>query len=196
MPAQQVSNAFKIEIEGNDLPAGVDVARAEVEDHLHLPDAFTLTFKDTARTALSTANLKIGAKVKISVMSDAAPAPQVLLDGEVTAVEAEFHSGTSFTTVRGFDQSHRLFRGRVTASYLNMTYSDVAKKVADRAKLDPGKFDSSSPTHQHVSQTNESDWSFLSRLAAEIGFEVTVADKALNFCQPPAADAAPGDHDL
>jgi uncharacterized protein involved in type VI secretion and phage assembly len=196
MPAQQVSNAFKIEIEGNDLPAGLDLARAEVEDHLHLPDAFTLTFKDTARTALSTANIRIGAKVKISVVSDAAPAPQVLLDGEVTALEAEFHSGMSFTTVRGFDQSHRLFRGRVTASYLNMTYSDVATRVANRAKLDPGKIDSSSPTYPHISQANESDWSFLSRLASEIGFEVTVADKALNFGEPPAADSAPGDHDL
>jgi len=128
MTAQQVSNAFQIEVEGSPMPA-VDLARVEVEDHLHLPDAFTLTIRDAARTALATTKLKIGAKVKISVISDASPAPTKLLEGEVTALEAEFHGGTSYTIVRGYDQSHRLFRGRVTESYLNMTYADVAKKV-------------------------------------------------------------------
>jgi phage protein D/phage baseplate assembly protein gpV len=194
MPAQQVSNAFKIEIEGTPL-SGVDLMRAEVEDHLHLPDAFTITIKDTVRNALSTANLKIGSKIKISVLSDASPGPVKLLQGEVTALEAEFHAGISLTIVRGYDESHRLFRGRTTASYLNMTYADIAKKVASKS-LAPGQIDSTSPTYKHVAQSNESDWTFLSRLAQEVGYQVTVVDGKLSFAKPPESDSAPSDHDM
>ncbi len=196
MPAQQVSNAFKIEVDGTALPAECDLARAEVEDHLHLPDTFTLTFRDTARAALGAARLKIGSKVKISVLSDASPGPEKLLDGEVTALEGEFHAGVSLTIVRGYDQSHRLFRGRVTESYLNMTYADIAKKVGWRRSLTIGTVDSTSPTYPHVSQSNESDWSFLSRLAGEVGFELTVEDGKLNFRKPSESDGAPSDRDL
>jgi uncharacterized protein involved in type VI secretion and phage assembly len=195
MPAQQISNAFQIEVDGSPMQP-VDLTRAEVEDHLHLPDAFTLTFRDAARTALGTAKLKIGAKVKISVLSDASAAPVKLLEGEVTALESEFHGGTSTTIVRGYDQSHRLLRGRVTHSYLKMTYKDVAEEVATRHQLTGGTIDATSPTHAHVSQSNESDWSFLGRLAAEVGYELTVSDEKLHFRHPGAADGAPSDRDL
>jgi len=196
MPEQHISNAFRIEIGGKPLPPGVDVTRVEVEDHVHLPDAFSLTIRDAARTALADSAAKIGATAKISVLSDAAPGPEVLLDGEVTAIEAELHGGASYTIVRGYDQSHRLFRGRVTASYLNMTYSDVAEKVADRNHLGVGTIDSTSPTHPHITQANESDWTFLVRLAREVGHELTVSDGKLQFRAPGESTSAPGRKDL
>ena len=36
------------------------------------------------------------------------------LDEMITALEAEFDSGGTFTVIRGYDQTHRLFRGRHT----------------------------------------------------------------------------------
>ncbi len=65
------------------------------------------------------------------------------------------------TIVRGLDPSHRLFRGRVTETYANVTYSDVARKVAERAGLTVGRIDPSSTVHPHVSQANVNDWQFL-----------------------------------
>jgi phage protein D/phage baseplate assembly protein gpV len=196
MPAQTISNTFRIDVGGQPLPATVDVARVEVEDHLHLPDAFTLTLRDAARTALGAAGAKIGAKVRISVVSDAAATPQKLLEGEVTAVEAELHAGVSYSIVRGYDQSHRLHRGRTTASYLNMTYADVVRKVGQRGGLPVGTVDPTTPTHPHITQANESDWSFLLRLAHDVGYELTVAEGKLHFRKPATSQGAPGAGDL
>ena len=112
-----VASAFVIEVDGTRLPATVDVAAVAVEDHLHLPDSFVVTLRDATRQGLTDAGARIGSKVTISVLQDAAPAPTVLLKGEVTALEAEIHQGTSFTHIRGYDESHRLLRGRVTESY-------------------------------------------------------------------------------
>ncbi len=134
--------------------------------------------------------------IVLSVQSGARTAPEKLLAGEVTAIEAEFSPAGSFTVVRGFDQAHRLFRGRVSESYRNVTYSDVARLVARRAALPVGRIDDSRTVHPHVAQGNESDWQFLSRLAAEIGFEVAVVEGKLDFRTPTQSEEAPeaGDH--
>jgi phage protein D/phage baseplate assembly protein gpV len=190
--AQQISNSFVIEIDGQALPADVDVASVVVDDHLKLPDAFAITFRDGGRTAVTKSGAAVGKPVKISVLSDSSPRPQPLLIGEITALEAEIHGGTSFTVVRGYDQSHRLFRGRSTASYRDMTYADVAQKVAGRASLKSGTIDSTSPTFKHITQANERDWEFLNRLARDVGFEVAVSEGRLNFRKPVPSSGAPG----
>jgi hypothetical protein len=41
--------------------------------------------------------------------------------------------------IRGYDQTHRLFRGRHTESFVQMTASDIAKKVAQKAGLKIGE---------------------------------------------------------
>ena len=192
----QVTNTFLIEFDGQKLAADVDLTAVLVEDQLHLPDSFTVTFRDGSRTALSRSGAKVGGKVKISVLNDSAQQPVTLITGEVTALEAEIHQGTSFSIVRGYDESHRLLHGSVTESYQNATFADIAKKVAQRHSLRPGKIEGTSPTHPHVTQANESDWEFLRRLAGEVNFEVTVTDGKLNFYRPVNSSGAPSAGDL
>ncbi|MGH9281528.1 MAG: VgrG-related protein [Acidimicrobiales bacterium] len=195
---QQVTNTLTVEVDGQ--PLADDVQRklvtAYVDDNLHLPDVFVLSFRDPERTALDTARITIGSSVVLSVVSDTQPGPQKLMVGEVTAVEAEFGPGGSFTVVRGFDKAHRLFRGRVTESYRNVTYSDVVKKVAARAGLQTGRIEPTTTVHPHVGQGNQTDWELLSRLASEIGYEVAVADGKLDFRKPAESSAAPASGDL
>jgi uncharacterized protein involved in type VI secretion and phage assembly len=191
-----VTNTFLIEFDGTAVPADVDVASIVVEDHLHLPDSFTVTFRDGSRSALQRSSAKVGGQVRIGVLNDASPSPAYLIKGEITALEAEIHHGTSYSIVRGYDQSHRLMHGNVTESYPNTTYAEIAGKVARRHGLKPGKIQGTSPTHKHVSQANESDWEFLRRLATEVGFELTVTDGNLNFYAPDTSDGAPPAGDL
>ncbi len=189
---QHASSNFRIEVEGAPLTDAVAqaVISASVDCHVALPDAFSLTFRDPSRTVIADGKFTIGAKCKISVISEA-DTGKPLMTGEVTALEAEHDSGGTYTIVRGYDQSHRLLRGRRTETYTDVTYSDVAKRIAQFAGLSTGTVDSTPVVHTHVSQGNASDWDFLWGLAREVGFEVAVADGKLHFRKPAPASGGP-----
>jgi len=184
----------KVEIDGSPLSADVasSLELAVVDQHLHQPDMFLLSFRDEKQELASKAHIQIGSKVKISGPSPSTNGTELLIDAEVTAVEAEYGSHGSRAVVRGYDGSHRLHRGRVTQTYQNVKDSDIAQTVAQRAGLQAGQIDDSGETHEHVSQINSSDWAFLNARADEIGFEVTVTDGKLNFQKPVPSEDAPG----
>jgi len=192
MTGQQISNGFAVTIDGKPLPDDVEqlLVEAYVDDSRNLPDMFVLRFFDANRLVLSKAAVKIGSKVKIGVLSADTQTPEPLVSGEVTALEADVDPTGTFTLIRGYDLSHRLFRGRHTEAYTQVTASDVAVKVARRAGLSLGKVDTTTTVFDHVSQGGVSDWHFLAGLAREIGYEVAVRDDKFEFCAPsPAGDA-------
>jgi phage protein D len=193
MPIQQANNKFRIEVDDLPLAGTVDqtLVSCFVDDNLNLPDMFRLVFRDPGRTALEQGRFKMGSKVTISVVSDATPGGEKLVTGEVTALEAEFDPGGTMTIVRGFDPSHRLFRGRITETYTNVTYADVARTVAQRAGLTIGKIDPASTVHPHVSQGNVNDWEFLKALAGQIGYEVGCFEGKFEFRAPARSSQGP-----
>ena len=182
-----------VEIEGQALPDDIVplLTSAYVDDSQRLPDMFSLRFRDPARIVLSKTNAKIGAKVKVSVMTADAQTPEPLIEGEITALEAEFDAGGTFTVIRGYDQAHRLFRGRRTASYVQMTASDIATKVAQRAGLKVGDVKSTRTVFPHLSQAGQTDWEVLDLLTRDNGFEVAVRDGSFSFAPPATAANAP-----
>ena len=188
----------RVEIDGSPLSADLEVLieRVVVDDHLHAPDMFTLTFRDTERHALSKAKAKIGSKVKISAPPLGGNSPEMLISGEVTALEGEYDPGGSHAVVRGYDESHRLHHGRETQTYRNVKFSDIAQKVANRHGLQAGTIDDSKATHDHVPQANVSDWDFLVSLSQQVGFEVAVSEGKLHFRKPKESADAPGQGDF
>jgi phage protein D len=188
----------RIEVEGEPLAAEVEtlLEQVVVDDHLHLPDMFLLSFRDAGNQVVRRAQLQIGARVKISVPGPGSGGAQLLIEGEVTGLEAEYDAVGSRALVRGYDGSHRLHRGRVTQTYQNVKDSDIALTVAQRAGLQAGTIDDSRTTHDHVSQVNLSDWDFLRARAAEIGFEVAVGEGRLHFRMPSPSRQAPAQGDL
>jgi phage protein D len=191
---QQHTNKFQVTIDGTPLSGPLDQAliSAFVDDSLQLPDMFQLTFRDPNRDVLSQTGLKIGSTVAISVFSEANRGGEKLITGEVTALEADFDLGGTMTVIRGYDPSHRLFRGRRTESYMNVTYSDVAGKVARRAGLQIGQIDDERTVHPHVSQANVNDWEFVRGLAAQVGYEVGCFDGKFEFRAPKDSSDGPG----
>lgn len=193
-PAWQPTNSLEIKVDGTPLSDEVmgQLVSASYEDSLTLPDAFEMAFRDPDRTLLGQASFQIGAKVSISVISEAAPGGEPLIaGGEVTTVEVEFNPVGTLTIVRGVDASYRAFGGRRTEAYKNMSYSDVVKKVASRNGLRVGKVDPTSPVFPLLSQANLSDWAFLKSLARDVGYDLYVEDGALCFCRPPASSSGP-----
>jgi len=198
MGAQQSTGTFKIKVNGTELPEDIEqlLTFALVDGNLNQPDMFVLSFRDPDRVVMTKTGAKIGATVVITAFTPAAPGGDKLMTGDVTALEAEHDGGGTFTVLRGYDQSHRLFRGKYTESYQNMTYADIAGKVAKRAGLTAGQIDATNPVYPYVSQTNQNDWQFLRKLAADVGYEVLVDDGQLYFRQPTSSTAGPGSGDL
>ena len=200
MPDAAVASAFRIEIDGQPLSGALEssVIHVVVDDHLHLPDMFVITFQESPEmNAAEQASVKVGSKVKISATALGDPSPSPLISGEVTALEGEYReSKAPVLIVRGYDASHRLMRGRMSAVHAQQKYSDIAGVIAGRAGLERGQIDDSHSVHDFVHQAAQTDWDFLRGLAREIGFEVAVRDGKLDFRNPPEAGAAPEAGDL
>ncbi|MET0771471.1 MAG: hypothetical protein ABWZ82_00175 [Candidatus Limnocylindrales bacterium] len=171
MPDGDHSLQALVTIDGAPLAADLEplLESVLVDDHLHLPDMFLLTFRDIDRTVLTQAGIRIGSKVVISGSALGEPAPKPLITGEVTAIEGEYDALGGRAVVRGYDPSHRFHRGRHTETWKDATDSDIARKVATRAGVEIGTIDESPTTHKHVSQANVSDWEFLQSRARETG---------------------------
>ncbi|HVQ92406.1 MAG TPA: VgrG-related protein [Mycobacteriales bacterium] len=190
---QQYAAAFLVEIAGQKLPDDVSglLVSACVDDSRNLPDLFVLRFRDPDRLVVSKTGVTIGAAVKVSVAAPELGAPQPLLSGEVTALEVEIDGTGTYTVIRGLDHSHRLFRGRSTETYQQVTASDVVRKVAGRAGVAAGAIEATTVVHEHISQGNATDWQFLQGLAAEAGCQLSVVDGKLNFGKPTRSSSAP-----
>ena len=192
MADAQVSNAVAVTVDDVALPVDLVplLVSADVDDSLNLPDLVILRFRDADRTVLPKSRIKIGSKLVVTATSRGSTTPDPLITAEVTALEVEFDALGTFTVVRGYDPAHRLFRGRRTETYTQVTASDVAKKVAQRAGLTVGTVDATTTVFDHVSQAGVSDWEFLDGLAREVGHEAAVRDGKFEFRAPrPATDA-------
>jgi len=188
-----ISATCLVEIDGTPLPADIAplLTYAVVDDSRQLPDVFVLRFRDPARLVLAKTSTKVGSLVKVSVQTAGSATPEPLLAGEVTALEAEYDPSGTFTVLRGYDQTHRFFRGRRTVSYQQMTASDIATEIARRAGLRVGEVTATTTVFPHLSQAGETDWDVLSRLARASNLEVAVRDGSFTFTRPTSAGAAP-----
>lgn len=198
MTDEALANDVTVQVDGADLPQDVQglLVSAYVEDSRALPDAFELRFRDPDRVVITKAGLEVGAPAKLGVRTAADNATTWLVEGEVTALEVEVDGLGSWTVVRGYDQSHRLMRGRVVKDYRDKSIADIVREVAGRAGLQVGSVDSG-PALKEVVQPNVSDWDFLCRLAGDVGREMSVTEGRLNFREPTkAADGTPVELDM
>ncbi|MGH9077295.1 MAG: VgrG-related protein [Acidimicrobiales bacterium] len=166
------------------------LVRARAETSLDLPGRFELAFRDEYSSVVAALAATPGAAVELSVLTNEGGAKPVF-SGEVTALETEFGPEGTRTVVRGYEKTHRLQFGRATKTFVNVTYSDVARKLIGDAGLAVGTVGSDSAVRDWVAQPNVSDWELLAAMAAEIGFVVSCTDGKVNFSKPAAASSAP-----
>jgi len=188
-----ITSTCLAEIDGKPLPDDIAplLVSAYVDDSQQLPDTFVLRFRDPHRLVVTKTGAKIGSAIKISVQVATGAEPEPLIFGEITALEAEYDSGGTFTVLRGYDQAHRLFRGRRTAAYQQMTASDIATTIAQRAGLEIGEVTSTRTVYDHLSQAGQTDWEILTGLARTANLEITVRQGKFSFAPPAVAGTAP-----
>ena len=167
------------------------VEEVVVDDDLELPTTFALTLRAVGQDMPP---YRIGQTVEISPPSGMIEAP--LVKGEITTITGDYDASGQRLHIRGYDVSHRLHRGRRTRTFVNVTDSDICRRVASDAGIDTGKIDASETTHEHVSQANQSDWDFLRARARAIGYLLNVDEGKLNFTKPLDSASAPDEGNL
>lgn len=97
-----IVNSCLIEINGSALPEDVVnlLSTIYVDDSQRLPDLFEIRFRDGDHVVLAKTGAKIGSAVRISVLPSTSQTAVLLMAGEITALEAEFDTGGSFTVIR------------------------------------------------------------------------------------------------
>jgi phage protein D len=183
--AAELISQFYIKIDGSEAPQGImdNLISIEVDDSLNLPDMFTIQLRDPKMEWTDSDTLGIGKEVEISVHGESGRAK--LIVGEITACETSFRHGVGATMVaRGYDQSHRLNRGKQTKSFVQVTDSDIATRIARELGLKV-EADSTPEVHEYVLQDNQTNLEFLESRAKRIGLRVLVEGGTLYFKRIP-----------
>ncbi|WP_399886320.1 VgrG-related protein [Streptomyces sp. BBFR51] len=163
-----------------------------VDQGVNVPAAFRLTFRDPYHLVLSKLSVDFGTRVVITPIADGQGVGKPLLTGEVTAMEADYDGTGSFTVIRGYDYGHRLMRQRRVAAYRNQKASDIARKLAAMDGVSIGKIQPTKGAYGFISQSNVTDWDFLSRLADENNVVMSIDAKGkFRFVKAHPSSGAP-----
>jgi phage protein D/phage baseplate assembly protein gpV len=146
------------------------IREIEVDTSLYLPDMFSIQFDDTDLSLMDSTTLDVGKTVEITAKAAGDNSSKLLTKGEIVAIEPEFNEDIGTTiTIRGYDKSHRLYRGKKNRVFTQVTDSDIIKKVAQEHSV-TAEPDSTSVVYDHVFQDNQTDMEFIHTLARRNGF--------------------------
>ncbi|MEO0755748.1 MAG: VgrG-related protein [Cyanobacteria bacterium J06648_16] len=188
-----------------------DIIQIVVEESLHLPGMFTLIIRndyyggaDDHKVWEHEDLFTIGTAIEIGFSASTTDDGDfddenkgTVIKGEITAIETHFTSQSQAPIiVRGYDESHRLHRGRHSRSFQNKKDSDIVKTIATEAGISTGTVDSSGGPYGYgdiggssgyVFQQNQTNMEFLRERAARHGFELFLQDSKLYFRKPSSA---------
>lgn len=184
----EISQTPVVTIDGQPLSTALEDELIEVvvDQHLSLPDMFTLRFSDHGLDVADKLRAKIGSEVTIKAGALGDRPSTVLTKGEVTGFDASLDVDGRHFIVRGYDKSHRLQAGRKTTSVDDITDSALVQRMASAAGLTIGMIEATTVTHKHLVRVNTTDWDFIRARAREIGYEAGMAEGKFFFRKPPA----------
>ena len=182
---------YRIVIDGAELdPVEANfVHQIKVTDFLRLPDICTLQVGYPAASEgdpfqkLDDSPFEVGAALEVKLGSTSDRTTKSIFKGEIVTIEPAFQAGSASMVVRAYDKSHRMMRSRKQRTFMDVTVSDIVKKVCSENGLS-AQVESSGDKLDIVVQNSETDWDFIWRLAQRIGFELTVDDTKAVFEKP------------
>lgn len=178
------------------------ITRISVEGHLNLPRLCEIEAADAGglkAESFGSSKGRIGDTIQVFAYAPGSVTGDIVFRGVI--VSREFRMDPGFgrrLVIRAYDTSYEMTAATRTRSFKDMSYGEIAKKVAANYGLDSlldSTISTSGPVHPHVVQSNETDWDFLVRLAREQGWvtfvrcftRLTVGDASLYFGPPMKA---------
>lgn len=186
MPDANASPENRVLINGVEVAPDlrVDILEILVAQHVEGGDMFDITVNtldsETARLKWIDADeLAPGNRVEIQVGYRGTLTP--ILSGEITALTVRYDPNQAAVIhVQGFDQLHRLRRGKKTRAFNSIKDSQIAERIANELGLTPQVQDTGI-IHPYLLQNNLSDIDFLLMRARRIRYEVLITDQKLVF---------------
>jgi len=170
--------------------APTDVFDLQIESDLDHPDMAAVTLTNQTKNWSETVNLGDPFEISAGFAEQGGAQAAVIFKGEVSGIEPIFvPGGGTRVVIRGLNLLHKLYRGKVSLSYTNVTDKDIANKIAGKHGLSLEYDGPSGPKYDHVYQHNQNDLEFLRMRAARIGCEVLVDDKKLYFRKRSTSDS-------
>jgi len=188
MSQDSLLSEIEVMLNGSQAPTGFieDLLEATIENSLHLPDMATLVLYDQKLSWVDDARLAPGKALQVLFRSG--KIQHTVFDGEIVEIEPNFDRGIQRLTIRAFDRMHRLARGQHARSFMNVSDSDLVRKLAEEVQLS-AQVDTTATVHPYVFQQNESNLTFLQRRAAALGYLLYVQGKTL-YCKAPRSTQA------
>jgi len=147
-----------------------------VRNFTGLPDMATIRIADPEGEKVRQPPYHIGDTVEIRLGETTAASGSPVFKGEIVAAEVEFTTSAATLSFRAYDVSHRLHRNRRSATFQDMTTTDIIQKVLGGGSVQAGQLDSTSAVHKHMQQSMETDLDFMHRLAALDNCQFGIAD--------------------
>jgi len=181
MPDSKDAHLSHFNLKINAVQAGKDVMNqildCTVDNTIHLPDVCTLRLHDAGFHWLDQDTFKPGTEIEVFGGDEGATDLKSIFQGEVTALEMDLAAhGVPTLSVRCYDRSHRLQRGHHNRSFVQMTDTDIVRKIGDEMEFQVTA-DHTSQVHDWVFQNNQTNWEFLTERAARNGFRLYVENK-------------------
>ncbi|MEU6631979.1 VgrG-related protein [Streptomyces parvus] len=169
------------------------VLRALVDSRRNAPTMIEISFRDDDADILERAGITFGSRIEVWSRASGTAEPALVGAGDVTALEGDYAELSVITVVRAYDASHRLQRGSRVRTFVNMTDSDIALRIAREAglPLDRSRIEKTRTSHAHLAQMNQTDWEFLSWRCRETGFEFGVGADGFYFRPAGGAGGTP-----
>lgn len=177
MSSVRSATSYKVTIGGREFtqPEGDGMEQLVLEDHVDMVQYLSMRLGGTEGQPKWNINLGDAVEVKLGAGN------VLLFKGEVTALEPSWSvDGITTLTLRALDHCHRLARGRKTRWFEKKKDSDVASTVGAESGLSV-EVDTTDEQHEYILQRNESNLTFLKRLAARNNFRLTVEEGKLIF---------------
>jgi phage protein D len=157
-----------------------------IEDHMEKIGMCVLTFSGGE---IPWKTFKEGDDVEVLIGGNA----KKLFVGTISGMRHSWKGSQEVLVIEAMDPLIKLAASTVTKSYNvpDATQSDdqIAKAVMSAAKVDAGKIDSSS-LKKYTLQLNESNLTFLKKLAGRNGFMLVANEGKVDFIKPQSSDPA------
>ena len=150
----------------------------EVRASIHVPSSFVFRINDPGFRWLDMSCVEHGNSIALSSLEGGNEIK--IFEGEIVDLESDYSGETHLLTIRALDLLHRLKRGTKVRTFVDVTCGDIVRQIGEEYGFDVSVHESGTVL-DYVVQWNETDLSFLSRLAARNGRVLYVRGSRLFF---------------